>query len=335
MRVAEHALRRPVTVLVMVAAIMVLGTVSLTRLKSEFLPKVDFPFIGVWAPYPNAVPAQVEKEIARPIEEIFATLGDVRSIDSYSDEDGAWIQVRFDFGRSVDVLRMEVKEKLEHVRPLLPADLRETYIFSFNSNDIPIMVGRISARGRDLSNSYDLLERRIINPLRRVEGVGRVVVDGIAPKSIAIHLYLDRIVEHSVDVERLFTLLNSNNIDLSVGRVQNGRQRIAVRALGQFRSLEDLENLQVTAAGVRLKDVAEIVHAEPRAPSADTHERIRRSHIGPTDRDRMKGAVGQLQGDSILPPKLLGDHESERLTSKRMKGVGQPNLWCIVSIRCI
>jgi hypothetical protein len=49
----------------------------------------------------------------------------------------------------------------------------------------------------------------------------------------------------------------------------------------------------------------------------------------------MKGAVGQLQGDSILPPKLLGDHESERLTSKRMKGMGQPNLLCTVSIRCI
>ena len=49
----------------------------------------------------------------------------------------------------------------------------------------------------------------------------------------------------------------------------------------------------------------QIVHAEPRAPSADTHERIRRSHVGPTDRDRMKGAVGPLQGDSILPPKLL------------------------------
>lgn len=263
MKLSDNALRRPVTVFVITIAVIVLGFVSLSRLKLEFLPKIDFPFIGVWAPYPNAVPAQVEKEIARPIEEIFATLGDVKEIGSYSDEDGAWVQVEFDFGRSVDVLRMEVKEKLEQVRPLLPADLRETYIFSFNSNDIPIMVGRISARGRDLSNSYDLLERRVINPLRRVEGVGRVVVDGIAPKSIAIYLYLDRIVEHSVDVERLFTLLNSNNIDLSVGRVQNGRQRIAVRALGQFRSLEDLENLQVTPAGVKLKDVAEIVHAEP------------------------------------------------------------------------
>lgn len=260
---SDHALRRPVTVFVITAALLILGSVSLSRLKLDFLPQMDFPFIGVWAPYPNAVPAQVEKEISRPIEEIMATLGNVKEIFSESDEDGAFVGVLFDFGRSVDVLRMEVKEKLEHVRPLLPADLRDTYIFTFNSNDIPIMVGRISAHGRDLAGSYDLLERRIINPMRRIEGVGRVQVDGTAPKSIRIYLFLDKIIEHSIDVGRLFELLNANNVDLSVGRIHDGRQRVTVRTLGQFRSIEEIENLQVTPAGLRLRDIAEIDYSEP------------------------------------------------------------------------
>jgi HAE1 family hydrophobic/amphiphilic exporter-1 len=263
MRVPEFALRRPVTILVATAAIVVLGVVSLARLKTEFLPNIDFPFIGVWAPYPNSVPAEAEKQIARPIEEIMATLGDVNQIFADSDADGVFVGVFFDFGRSVDVLRMEVEEKLEQVKPLLPTDLRDTYIFTFNSNDIPIMVGRISARGRDLAGSYDLLERRIINPLQRVEGVGRVEVGGIEPKSIRIYLFLDKIVEHSVDVERLFELLNANNVDLSVGRVRNGNQRIAVRSLGQFRSLEELADLQVTPTGLKLRDIAEIDFSEP------------------------------------------------------------------------
>jgi len=263
MQLHEHAIRRPVTVLVTTAAVMVLGLVSLTRLKLDFLPNLDMPFIGVIAPYPNAVPAQVEKEIARPIEEIMATLGDVREIFSESDESGAFVGVLFDFGRSVDVLRMEVKEKLEQVRPLLPSDLRDTYLLTFNTNDIPIMVGRISAPGRDLAGSYDLLERRVIGPLQRVEGVGRVQIDGIAPKSIRIYLFLDKIIEHSIDVGRLFQVLNANNLDLSVGQVQDGRQRILVRTLGQFRTLEDLENVQVSPAGLCLKDIAEIDYSEP------------------------------------------------------------------------
>jgi len=263
MQLSEHAIRRPVMVLVVLAALLVLGAVSVTRLKLDFLPNLDMPFIGVYAPYPNAVPAQVEKEIARPVEEIMATLGDVREIFSESDENGAFIGVLFDFGRGVDVLRMEVKEKLEQVKPLLPADLRDTYIFTFNTNDIPIMVGRISSQGRDLAGSYDLLERQVINRLQRVEGVGRVQVDGIAPKSIRIYLFLDRIVAHSIDVGRLFQLLNANNLDLSVGTVRDGRQRITVRTLGQFRSLEELGDLQVSPEGLHLRDVAEIEYSEP------------------------------------------------------------------------
>ena len=194
MHISENAIRRPVTVIVLTAALLVLGGVSFTRLKLDFLPQVDFPFVGVQVPYPNAVPAQVERDITRPIEEILSTLGGVKETFSYSSADGAFVGVEFEFGRNIDVLRMEVKERMEKVRPLLPADILPYDIFTFNSNDIPILVGRISSRGTDLSNSYDLLERRVINPISRVEGVGRVVVDGIAPKDVTIYLLLDQIL---------------------------------------------------------------------------------------------------------------------------------------------
>jgi HAE1 family hydrophobic/amphiphilic exporter-1 len=178
---------------------------------------------------------------------------------------------------------------MEQVRPLLPDDLRDYFIFSFDTNDIPVMVGRISSRGRDLAGSYDLLERRVINPLRRVEGVGRVNVDGISPKEVTIYLLLDKIIEHGIDVGRLFERLNANNLDLSLGRVRAGSQRFAsdnpallgdavelaalaegggdmrltVRSLGQFRGLAEVENLVVSEMGLRLADIAEVVYGEP------------------------------------------------------------------------
>ncbi|MCP4546760.1 MAG: efflux RND transporter permease subunit [bacterium] len=263
MNLPQFAIRRPVTVLVVTAAILVLGIVSMSRLKLDFLPKVDMPFVSIWMPYPNAVPGQVEREIVRPVEEIMATLGEMRNMSSWAGRDGGWVNLEFDFSRDIDILRLEVKEKMEQVRPILPDDLRQYFIFTFNTNDIPVMEGRISAHGRDLASSYDLLERRIINPLSRVEGVGRVEVDGIAPKDVTIYLLLDKIIEHGIDVGGLFTRLNSSNIDLSLGMVNNGRQRINVRSLGQFRSLDDVENLIVSEAGLRLKDIAEIIYSEP------------------------------------------------------------------------
>jgi HAE1 family hydrophobic/amphiphilic exporter-1 len=199
----RFSLGRPITILMLVISLMVLGGISLTRLPLDFLPYVDFPFIGVWMPYPNAIPAQVETEIARPIEEILATIGNVKTIFSESDADECFVGVEFDWGREVDILRLEVKEKIDQIRNELPSDLRDLYLFTFNSNDIPIMMGRISAHGRDLSRSYEIIERRILNPIERLDGVGRVEIDGVAPEEVAIYLHLDRLKQHRVDVRRL------------------------------------------------------------------------------------------------------------------------------------
>jgi len=264
MRLTDWSLRRPVSVLVGAGALLLLGAVSVPRLPLEFLPNKDFPFIGVWVPYPNAVPAEVEKEIARPIEEILATLGNVNEIRSWSDADGTQVGVMFDFGRNVDVLRMEVKEKVDQVRPLLPDDVRDVFIFTFNTNDIPIMEGRISAHGRDLASSYDLLERHVLQPLERVEGVGRVQCDGVLPADITVYLDIDRILEHGIDVELVFQRIASSNLNLTLGQASVEGSKYTVRALGEFSAMRELEELIVDSeVGLRLKDIANVHYGEP------------------------------------------------------------------------
>jgi multidrug efflux pump subunit AcrB len=205
----------------------------------------------------------VEKQIAKPLEEVFATLGDVREIFSESSADGAFVGVIFDWGRDVNVLRMEVKEKVDQIRGELPDDIERIQLFTFNSNDQPIMVGRISASGVDLMNSYDLLEKTVINPLKRIEGVGRVGIDGVEPQEIAIYLELDKIKAHRVDVDRLFGLIQTMNVNASIGEVTSKGLRYNVRGLGSFASFEDIENLVINEERLRLKDVATIYYGVP------------------------------------------------------------------------
>ncbi len=263
MKLTRLAMRRPVTVLMMVASLFVLGALSASRLKINFLPDVDFPFIGVFVPYPNAVPSQVEREIAKPLEEVLATLGDIKELWSDSDSQGCFVGVEFDFGREVDVMRMDVKERIDQVRGDLPADVRDIMLFTFNSNDIPIMVGRISARDRNLAGSYELLERKVIKPLERIDGVGRVQIDGIAAPEVAIYLRMDAIKAHQIDVDRVFRELNNNNINLSVGRVTRGGLHYNLRTLGAFESAEEIAALRVSDDGLTLADIADVVAHEP------------------------------------------------------------------------
>jgi HAE1 family hydrophobic/amphiphilic exporter-1 len=263
MGLTRLSLRRPVTMAMILASLLLLGTVSLLRLPLEFLPHVEFPFVGVFIPYANGIPTQVEKELVRPVEEVLATLGGVRETFSFSDADQAFVGVEFEWGRDVNLLRVEVKEKIDQIRGELPPDVRQILLFTFNSNDIPIIQGRISAKGRDLSESWDLLDQKILGPLQRIPGVGRVNIDGVLPTQASVYLQFDRILEYGVDVGRLFQTLAAANVELTVGRISDKGLRYDVRAVGGLHRPEDLQELPLGDGGLRLRDVADVVYGAP------------------------------------------------------------------------
>ncbi len=263
MKLYEYAVKRPVVVLLFLITLFVMGIVSAYKLPIEFFPRIEVPFIGVYVPYRDSHPEYIERNIVKPIEEVMATLGGIKEIFSNAGEDEAFIGITFSWGREVNVLRMEVKEKIDQIRGELPDDIEHMQIFTFDTNDIPILEGRISSKGRDLSGSYDLIERTIINPLKRIEGVGTVNIDGVEPKEVSIYLSLDKIKAHRIDVGRLFEQLQGANMSASAGEITADGLRYSIRSVGSFRSFEQVENLVVNAEGLKLKDIARIYFGEP------------------------------------------------------------------------
>ncbi|HPF71440.1 MAG TPA: efflux RND transporter permease subunit, partial [Candidatus Krumholzibacteria bacterium] len=257
------SLRRPVTLAMALATVVLLGVVSILKLPLDFLPRVEFPFIAVYIPYQGGIPSENEREIVRPIEEILATLGGVREIRSFSDADEMQVGVTFDWGRDVNLLRMEVKEKIDQIRGRLPKDIPQIYLLTFNTSDIPVIEGRISAKGRDLSESWDLIDQKIIAPLSRIPGVGRVNIDGVLPTQASVYLRLDRIMEHDVDVGGLFRTLEAANVELTVGRVTDRGLRYDLRTVSGLAGAEDLRELPIDERGLRLGDVAEVIYGAP------------------------------------------------------------------------
>lgn len=257
------AIRRPVTTLMLLLSIMVVGGVATARLPLAFLPNVDFPIIGITIPYPNSNPTQIEKSITKPVEEVLATLPGVKRLTSTSTADTAEFQVRFRWGYDLDIVRMQVSEKLDQVKPSLPPGIGEIFYFSFNSTEIPVVQARIAAQGVDLSKDYELLEARVKNRIRRVPGVARVDLDGVLPREIYIDLVLDKIKEHGVDVSTLIGRLQGASSNLVLGQVSHDGLRYTARALGAFESLEAIRDLEVNDRGLKLVDVAEITYEEP------------------------------------------------------------------------
>ena len=263
MNLPTLAVRRPITTAMLLLSILLFGGIGLTRLPVAFLPEVDIPFIAVQIQLDNTNPAQIEREITKPVEETLATLSGITRLRSNSNADGSFIFMEFDWGRDLDILRMQVSEKMDQIEPELPEQIGEILIFSFNSTDIPVVEARISAEGVDLSENYQLLEARVLNRIQRVPGVAKVELDGVEPREIYIELVLDKIKEHGVDVGELIGLLRGASSNLVLGHVESGGLRYTARALGSFESVQELKELAINERGLRLADIAEISYEEP------------------------------------------------------------------------
>lgn len=263
MNLVRLAVFRPVTAAMLLVSILLVGGIAFVRIPLAFLPAVDVPFISVEIPHPDGSPGQIEEEIVEPVEDALAQLSGIKQIRSTATADQASFVLEFEWGQELDVVRMQVGEKLDQIRPDLPERAQTIFVTSFNTEDIPVVQARVSAPGVDLSASYPLLEAHLLDPLRRVHGVARVDLDGVEPREVFVDLVADRLVEHRVDVGTLVERLQAASTQSVLGEVTEGRTRYRVRGLGSFDSLEELQSMPIGIGNLVLGDIAEVTYEEP------------------------------------------------------------------------
>ncbi len=251
--------------LMVLISLVVLGGVALTRMPLGFLPEVERPRLHVRVPYPNSTPEQAERMVIRPVEEALASVKGLKGLWSSCDSDGGRVSLEFDWGHDMSLARVEVREKIDRIRRDLPEEVGDILIGSHwdaREGDEPVLEGRLSSK-RDLSESYDLLDRKIVRPLERIPGVAQVRLDGVNPKEVRINLRVSDLEGHGIDIREVARILRSGNFDQSLGTVREPSTRYTVRTVGTFGSLDEIRNLVLREDGLRLRDVADVVYEEP------------------------------------------------------------------------
>jgi HAE1 family hydrophobic/amphiphilic exporter-1 len=262
-RFTDFPLDRPVATVMGLICLTVLGTVAIAYLPLGFMPIVQEPEIDVYVPFPGSHPLEGLREVVRPIEEEIATIPDVKTIYAWSNSGQAGVEAQFDWDVDVDIKLMEVRDAVERARPLLPAGIG--HIRVEGDTDGPgggILNGRISAK-RDLSESWELLDRRIRQPLERIKGVARVELYGVDPLEVRIDLDLAAMKRHGIDVADLLRRIDAANFDMDLGVVRGDRLRYDVRSEARFRDIETVRDLAIGVEGLRLRDVAAVAIREP------------------------------------------------------------------------
>ena len=252
----RFALSRPVTLCMAFLSMLVFGIFASRMLPLENFPGIDIPEIYVNVPYPNATPAEIERLITRPLEEALSTVTGIKKMKSFSKEDSAELGLEFNWEENINTKSIEVRERIDSVRHLLPADVERVLVFQFNTNDMPIFQLRISSE-RDLSMAYDLLERVIKRPLERVPGVSKVDLYGVDKRQVTIRLLPDRLRSLQIEPVQLLADLQKQNFAMTAGEIRNKDESILVKPVGEFTSIDDIKRLPI-GRGLQLADIAEI-----------------------------------------------------------------------------
>ena len=327
MKHTEIAIRRPVTTVVVFVALALVGLIATRLLPLEKFPDIEFPGIFIQVPYAGSTPEEVEKLITRPIEESLATLSGVERMYSTSSENQSQIFLQFGWDESMGAKGIEARAKVDGIRHELPDDIRRILIFTGSLGDQPVLQLRISSE-RDLSDSYDMLDRLLKRRLERIEGVSQVSLEGVDPREIRILLKPDRLAAHGITIDEVRGLLESSNFAVSAGRLTDSDQRFSVRPRGEFTSVQQIRDLVLNNDNLRLYDVADV---ELRSPERDYGRHLDREYaigvavskstganmVDVTDRVMAEveeiGKLPQMQGIAIFALDNMGESVRDSL----------------------
>ncbi len=263
MKLPEISVRRPVTTVMVFAAITLLGCVAFFKLNLDLLPDIEPPAVSVITPYPGASATDVESEVTKYLEDQLSTTPNLDRLESKSKDNIAIVNCIFNWGTDLDVAVNDIREKIDLAKPDLADGAEDPFIFKFSSSMVPVLVMTVTAE-ESSPDLYRIVDKQIADPLKRVPGVGAVVYIGGQERQINVHFDREAIDAYHISVQQIRNVLAAENLNLPVGTVKIGRNELQIRVAGRYRDAAEIANTVIGSNGdalVRLRDVATVTDA--------------------------------------------------------------------------
>ena len=255
----KASIYKPITMLMVILAIVVFGLYTYSMMVVDLMPKFDIPVVTGTIVYPGANPEEIETTIIKPIEDQVELVDGIDYVQSICMENYGIIIAMFNMGIDVDVAANDVRSKIELAAADFPDAVEAPVISKVDINASAIM--SISFTGP--LNSTELRQKveDEIEPLfTSVSGVASVDIFGGTTRQISIELDKEKMIDRNVDITTIMGLYGATNVNNPVGEVIGKHKNTSVRTDGKFKTLDEMRNLDIpTSMGViKLSEIAEI-----------------------------------------------------------------------------
>ena len=259
MVLSDLSIKRPVMMSMILLTLLLFGILGYLELPLTLLPEPNQPYIIVKVIYAGAGPLVVENQVTKKIEDEVASLGQVKSIKSYSLDSAALIQIEFEINKDENIAHQEVREKIDKILNDLPDGAEKPVVEKYKISDRPIM--RIIAEGQlEPTALYDLVDKRIKDRIAQVPGVGKVEVLGGEEREIRVEFDKRSVFENNISLAEIGAFLQAANLEMPGGNLQQEGQEFSVRLKGEFPSVQAIEELDIPMNNTvkKLRQIAQV-----------------------------------------------------------------------------
>jgi HAE1 family hydrophobic/amphiphilic exporter-1 len=257
----SYAVRRPVSTVAVMLAVLLLGAVSLGRLPVTLLPDVDLPVLTIRTRWVGAAAPEVSRFIAEPVEESVAATPGLLEVRTVSRNGEATTTLRFAWGTEMEKTVLDVRERLDNARSLLPERAERPTLLTSDPGERPIAVLAVTGEGA-LQTMARTAEDVHARRLEQLSGVASVAVVGAPEEEIRIDADPERLRSLGLTATDVATAVRLANASSAGGTIRMGQFRFAVRAMTELRTLDEIAETPVgpPERQVRLRDVATVRH---------------------------------------------------------------------------
>ena len=216
------SVKKPLTVYVVALAVLILGVVAYLKMTPDLMPNMDYPYVIVVTSDPGASPESVEEEITKPLEKALATLDQLKTIQSTSQNSVSMVIMEFENGADMDSLGIDIQQQVSVLEGEWDDTVSSPYILKMNPSMIPVMVAAISSDTMDVGELSDFVDEELTAKLTGITGVASVEIMGTIDREM--HVVLD--AEKMADLTETVRQNAGKLLDKAAGQLSSAKKQV-------------------------------------------------------------------------------------------------------------
>ena len=260
MHPSHIAIRNPVFVFIMVLVISIAGFQAYKSIPREAAPDIQIPLLIVSIPFPGASPEDVESLISNKAEQELKTIKNLKEISSTSSEGVSVLTLEFTADFDISEARTKVREKMDQIKPDLPADTEDYQVTEINLSEQPLMILNL-AGDLGLLGLTELADE-VKEEIEGIPGILEVRRAGGLEKEIRVYVNPDKMNYYKLALNQVSSSISNENTNLPGGTITMGPTKYMIRVPGEFVSPEGINEALISAPNqvpVRVRDIAQVV----------------------------------------------------------------------------